>query len=144
MAVNPIPEGYTTITPYFLIKDADAFIDFLVRAFDAKEMYRSNGPDGSILHADVMIGNAHIMLGQANEQHPPTSMMMNMYVEDSDKFYRQALDAGATSVAEVTDQFYGDRSGGVADPFGNMWWISTHVEDVSDEEMERRMKEQMG
>ena len=137
--VKPIPEGYRTVTPYLIVKDADKLLTFVKAAFNATVKDEHRLPDGSVMHADVVIGDSHVMMGQANEKwrEKPGSIML--YVPDADATYRAALDAGGKSVQEMADQFYGDRSGGVEDPAGVTWWISTHVEDVSPEEMERRM-----
>jgi uncharacterized glyoxalase superfamily protein PhnB len=140
MAVKPIPEGYRTVTPYLIVNDADRFLQFVKSAFNAKVHAEHRGPDGSIMHADVMIGDSHVMMGQANERWPAITGSLYLYVPDVDATYQAALRAGAKSVQDVKDQFYGDRSGGVEDPAGVTWWISTRVEDVSPEELDRRMK----
>ncbi len=140
MAVQPIPEGYHTITPLLIVKQAARFIDFLKQAFGAEERGRFARPDGQIMHAEVKVGDSILMLADASEQFPAQPAALCLYVPDADAVYRSAVQAGATSLREPENQFYGDRSAGVADSFGNSWWISTHVEDVSREEMERRMK----
>lgn len=145
--VKAIPEGYHTVTPYLIFQDAAKAIDFYQQAFGAVELFRMATPDGKVGHAEIKIGSSPIMLG---DEHPqmgyhsvqhyggsPISIML--YVEDSDAIYQQAVAAGATVKQEIKDQFYGDRSGTVADPFGYFWTISTHKEDVAPEEMERRM-----
>jgi uncharacterized glyoxalase superfamily protein PhnB len=142
VAVNPIPEDYHSVTPYLKVRDASGLIDFLRQAFDAEERDRMERPDGKIMHAEVRIGDSVVMLGDVAEGEAPMPTTLNLYVEDVDATYRRALAAGATSVREPADQFYGDRSGGVQDPFGNQWWISTHVEDVSPEEVRRRAEAQ--
>lgn len=139
MSVKPIPEGYHTITPYLIVEDAAKLLDFMKAAFDAKELFRHLGPGGSVAHAEAKIGDSMIMVGQARDQWKAKTAMLYLYVPDVDATFRRALAAGATSVQEPADQFYGDRNGGVEDPTGNQWWISTHKEDVSPEEMERRM-----
>lgn len=139
MAVKPVPEGYRTVTPYLIVKDADKLLQFVQAAFKATVHEEHRMPDGSVMHADVLIGDSHVMMGQANERWPEVPGSIMLYVPDADATYKAALAAGATSVQEMTDQFYGDRSGGVKDPAGVTWWISTHVEDVSPEEMQRRM-----
>ena len=139
MAVKPVPEGYHTVTPYLLVTDAAQLLDFVQRAFGAAVNEAMRGPDGGVVHADVTIGNSHVMIGQASGEWKPMAAMLHLYVNDCDAAYRRALDAGATSVREPRDEFYGDRSGGVRDPFGNQWWVATHVEDVTPEEMQRRM-----
>ncbi|HXK60232.1 MAG TPA: VOC family protein [Acidobacteriota bacterium] len=143
MAVKPIPEGYHTITPYFVVTDAEKFLDFAKRAFGATEVFRADMPDGSIAHAELQIGDSRVMLGQASEQWKPTTCSLYLYVPDVDAVYRSAMQAGATSMAEPEDKFYGDRTAGVRDPFGNQWWLGTHIEDVSPDELNRRMQEQM-
>jgi PhnB protein len=138
MAVKPIPEGYRTVTPYLVISGVAELIDFLKQAFDAKEIHRMARPDGKIMHAEVKIGDSVIMMGEASGASAPMPAMIHLYVEDADATYRRALEAGATSVRELADQFYGDRTGGVKDRFGNQWWIATHIEDVPPDEMAKR------
>ncbi len=140
---DPIPAGYHTVTPYMRVVRASEFIDFLVEAFGAKETHRSLGPDGSIAHADVIIGDSHVMLTGAGEHFPAIPGSVFLYVHDIDATYQKALAAGATSMMEPSDQFYGDRTAGVRDPFGNDWWIGTHIEDVSAEELHKRHQEAM-
>jgi PhnB protein len=139
--VNPVPEGFHTVTPYLVVEDAEACLSFLERAFDGEIVSRHDGPDGTVRHAEARIGDSMIMLGQGNEEWPPTRSMIHLYVEDADRVYGQALEAGARSIRELETMFYGDRTGGVEDPQGTQWWISTRVEEVSAEEMARRMKE---
>ncbi len=143
MAVKPIPEGYHTITPYFVVQQADKFIDFAKRAFGAQEMYRMNMPNGSVMHAELQIGDSRIMIGQASERWTPQTCSLYLYVPDVDAVYRKAIEAGGTSTMQPENKFYGDRSAGVDDPFGNHWYLGTHVEDVAPEEVERRFKEMM-
>jgi uncharacterized glyoxalase superfamily protein PhnB len=143
MAVKPIPEGYHTVTPYLIVKGATDLIKFLKNAFDAKERSVFNNEDGSVAHAEVQIGDSIIMLGEASEKFPEMSIMTYLYVKDVDSVYKKALKAGATSDMAPEDQFYGDRTAGVKDPFGNYWSIGTHIEDVSIEEMKKRMEERM-
>ena len=139
MAVKPIPEGYHTATPYLLVSDADALLRFVVAAFQARIVEEHRDPSGRVVHADVLIGDSHVMLGQATDRYKTQPGTVLLYVPDADATYAAALAAGGRSVQEMATQFYGDRSGGVEDPSGVTWWISTHVEDVSREEMERRM-----
>ena len=139
MTVQPVPKGYHTVTPYLIVDDVAELIEFLQRAFDAEETERIPGPDGSVMHAEVRIGDSMVMLGAEREEWKAMPSMIHLYVPDADAVYAQAIAAGATSVQALADQFYGDRSGGVRGPQGNLWWISTHVEDVSPEEMEKRM-----
>jgi len=142
MAVNPIPEGYGAVTPYLIVKDADKLLKFVSTVFDARVHEEHRLPDGTVMHADVIIGEAHVMMGQVNDKWREMLGAILVYVPDADATYHRALAAGGTSVQELTTHFYGDRSGGVTDPCGVTWWISTHVEDVSPDEMARRMKEQ--
>ena len=138
--VQPIPDGYTAITPYLVAEDASGLIDFLTNAFGAIERMRMPMPDGSVAHAEVEIGGAAVMLGSAMPpEFPPTSAQIHLYVEDVDGAYAQAVAAGASGVAEPDDQFYGERIGRVIDPAGNTWTIATHVEDVTPEQMMERM-----
>jgi PhnB protein len=120
------------------VEDAERLLAFLKQAFAAEETIRMPAPDGSIAHAEARIGDSVVMMGQASEQWSPMPGSIHLYVEDCDAAYARALDAGATSVREPADQFYGDRSSGVRDPTGNVWWIVTHVEDVPEEEIRRR------
>jgi PhnB protein len=140
MAVKAIPEGYRAVTPYLVVPGVAQLMDFLKQAFGAEEVNRMARPDGTVMHGEVRIGDSVIMMGEVSGAFEPTAAMIHLYVEDVDATYRRALEAGATSVREPADQFYGDRSGGVKDRFGNQWWIATHVEDVSPDEMERRAK----
>lgn len=142
MAVKPIPDGYHTITPILVNEGADRVLEFIKAVFGATEVFMSRRPDGKIWHAEVQIGDSRLMMGEANEKNSGYKSSLSLYVEDVDAAYKRALDAGGKSQREPTDQFYGDRSAGVEDPAGNSWWISTHVEDVSPEELERRMAAQ--
>lgn len=144
--VKPIPEGYHTLTPYLIVHDAARAIEFYKQAFGATEMFRMDGPDGRVGHAEMRIGDSQIMLAdehpEMNARSPqtmggsPVSFML--YVEDVDGMVAQALAAGATLKRPIADQFYGDRTGGVEDPFGHNWYIATHVEDVAPDELQRR------
>ncbi|MGH2360944.1 MAG: VOC family protein [bacterium] len=138
MAVKPIPDGYHTVTPYLIVEGAARLIDFLKQAFAAEERERMNTPDGTIMHGEVKIGDSIVMMGDAGPGFAPMPGSIHLYVTDTDATYRRALQAGATSVMEPADQFYGDRSAGIKDPLGNIWWIATHKEDVSREEIARR------
>jgi PhnB protein len=140
MSVKPIPDGYHTVTPYLAVSGADRLMAFLSQAFDAQERHRSTRPDGSIWHAEVRIGDSVVMLAEALDPWKPMPSTLYLYVPDTDATYRRALEAGATSLMEPADQFYGDRNAGVKDPTGNLWWIATHKEDVSPDEMARRQK----
>ena len=143
MAVNPIPDGYHTVTPYIVVADVDQLLEFLKAAFGATEKERMAGQDGRTAHAEVMIGDSHVMTGSAHEGWPVTLCMIYLYVPDTDATYAQALEAGATSVQEPADMFYGDRNAIVKDPAGNTWAIATHQEDLTPEEVARRAEEQM-
>ena len=143
MAVNPVPDGYHTVTPYLIASDAQAVINFAIRAFDAVVVEDMRQPDGTVMHAELQIGNSRVMLGQASAQHPAMPAGLYLYVPDTDTTYRKALAAGAVSTMEPVNQFYGDRNAGVRDQNGNMWWIGTHVEDVPKEELQRRAAEEM-
>ena len=139
MAVKPIPDGYHTITPVVIVEGADRVLEFLKNAFGATEIMVHRNPDGKIQHSEVQIGDSRLMVSDANEQFPAMPSAFNVYLTDIDNAYRRAINAGATSLREPADQFYGDRTAGVRDAAGNQWWISTHVEDVGPEELERRM-----
>jgi PhnB protein len=143
MAVKPKPDGYHSVTPYLVVPGVAKLIDFLKQAFDATEIERMAKPDGSIMHAEVRIGDSVVMMGEAGGKFQPMPAMVYLYVDDTDASYRRALQAGATSVMEPADQFYGDRNAGVRDPSGNMWWIATHKEDVPREEMAKRAEAAM-
>lgn len=136
--VQPIPEGYHTVTPYLIVDDPDGLIRFLQEAFDAESLGRWADAEGRVMHAVVRIGDSPVMLGGATEEWGAKTAMLHLYVDDVDGIFRQAVAAGGRPLREPEDMFYGDRSAGVADPFGNQWWIATHVEDVSEEEMARR------
>ena len=143
MTVKPIPEGYQQVVPYLLVEDVDRLLGFLGAAFNATVHHQSRGQDGATSHADVIIGDSHVMMGQARApEYPAMPCMLYLYVENTDAFYQQAIAAGATSVQEPQDVFYGDRNAGVKDPFGNQWWIGTHVEDVPPDELARRAQAQ--
>lgn len=145
MSVKPIPDGFQGATPMLAIRDAARAIEFYKKAFGATEVMRLTEPSGKIAHAEIKIGQALIMLA---EEHPDynrspqslggSSVILHLYVEDVDALACQAVAAGAKLVFPVKDQFYGDRSGRLADSFGHLWLISTHKEDLSPEEMEKR------
>ena len=138
MPVKPIPDGYHTVTPYLVVKDGGKMLDFLVRGLGGEIMGRHDQPNGRLQHAEVRIGDSPVMIGEGSAEFPARPCTLYLYVRDCDAAYKRALSAGAKSVREPADQFYGDRSGGVADAEGNQWWFGTHVEDVSPEELERR------
>jgi PhnB protein len=151
MATQPIPEGYHTVTPYLAVEDATEAIEYYTKAFDAKERVRMETPDGKVGHAELEIGDSLVMLSdpfpQASTKPPNelggTSVRVFMYVEDVDAVVMKAVVAGAMVTMEVADQFWGDRFGSVKDPFGHLWSIATHVEDVPPEEMAERAKAAM-
>jgi len=144
MAVKPIPDGYHTVTPYLTVADAEAQIDFLKKALGAEEKYRHGDDQGRVMHAEVRVGNSMVMIGQARDQWTPRPAMFYLYVEDVDAVYKRALAAGGKSVREPANQPYGDRTGAVEDSQGNQWWLGTHIEDVSPEEIQRRYQKQAG
>ena len=148
MKTKPIPDGYHSITAYLAVRGADKAIDFYKRAFGAKEIGRITMPDGSLAHAEIEIGDSKIMLAEESPQwgnlSPQTiggtPVTLCLYVEDVDAVFARALKEGAkvTGEMEVKDQFHGDRSGSLTDPFGFKWVIMTHIEDVSFDEVQRR------
>jgi uncharacterized glyoxalase superfamily protein PhnB len=140
MTVKPIPEGYHTVTPYLVVPGAAILIEFLKQAFAAEENRRTLHPEGYIMNAEVKIGDSTIMVSEAREECKPMLGLIYLYVENADATYENAIKAGGTSIMEPKDEFYGDRSAGVKDPTGNYWWIATHQEDVSSEEVEQRIQ----
>ncbi len=144
MAVKAKPDGYHAVTPYLVVDGAAGLIEFLEEVFDAQETERLAAPGGRVGHAEVRIGDSAVMMGDARGEHAPTQAMLYVYVDDVDATYQRALAAGATTVQPPADQFYGDRSGGVKDAFGNLWWIATRIEDVTPEELRRRAQAAMG
>ncbi|MGI8524691.1 MAG: VOC family protein [Pseudolabrys sp.] len=139
MSVQPIPEGYHTVTPYLTVRGATKIIEFLKKAFGAKLSHEPiKRPDGSIMHAQVTIGDSRIMIAEESEMAKATSSTLYLYVPNVDNVYQQAVKAGGASIMEPSDMFYGDRSGGIKDPSGNSWFIATHMEDVAPQEMQKR------
>lgn len=146
MTVKPIPDGYHSVTPYLMIKGASEAIEFYKRAFGATELFRLAAPGGQIGHAEIKIGDSLIMLADPCEEgafrNPQSlggsSVGLHVYVADVDAQFAQAIKAGAKAVKPVQDQFYGDRSGTLEDPFGHIWFLSTHKEDVAPDEINRR------
>lgn len=150
--VKPIPDGYHSLTPYLNVRGAAKALEFYRDAFGAQETYRLEGPPGKIGHAEMRIGDSAFMLADEMEEWGNLSPLtiggtggsLMVYVGDVDSVFQQAVEAGAKEIMPVKDHFYGDRAGTVEDPFGHRWMLATHVEDVSPEEVERRMKEMMG
>ncbi len=143
MAVNFIPEGYHSVTPYMVVGNVDELVDFLAAAFGAEEKERVPNQDGKTGHAEVLIGDSYVMMGRAQDDFPPQPCMLYIYLPDTDAAYAQALEAGAKSVQEPQDMFYGDRNAIVTDPTGNTWCIATHQETLSPEELAKRAGENM-
>jgi len=151
-AVQAIPDGYPQVTPYLCVDGAAAAIDFYRRVFGATERMRMGGPDGKVGHAELQIGSGLVMLADEfpdmGHRSPKalggSPVTVSLYVEDVDAVFARALEAGATEVRPVTDQFYGDRAGQFWDPWGHLWSVATHVEDVSPEEMARRAEAMAG
>lgn len=142
--VKPIPQGYHTITPYLVVDGAEKIVSFMKEAFGAQPVFEPMmRPDGKIMHAEYKIGDSVVMISDASERAKATSAMLHLYVPNVDAVYQKALKAGATSVMEPADMFYGDRSGGVKDPAGNQWHIGTHIEDVAPGELKKRAVEFM-
>lgn len=148
-SVHPIPDGYHSVTPYLIIGKGQAgkAIDFYARAFNAKEVMRMPGPDGGIAHAEIQLGNSRIMLADeapkmdayGPDHFKGSPITLHVYVPDVDATTKQATASGATVNRPLADQFYGDRTASLTDPFGHRWYLSTHVRDVSQEEMEQHM-----
>jgi len=142
---SPVPEGFHTATPYLMVSDVNKALDFYKKAFGAKELMRMTDKEGRITQAEFMVGTSPIMIGwNPNVKVPDPSMdnlpqvSIYLYVEDVDAFAAQAVGAGAKVIYPIQDQFYGNRDGGIADPFGVVWWVGTRVEIVSPEELDRR------
>ena len=152
MAAKPIPDGYHSVTPYLIVKGAVGALEFYKKGLGATELFRIDAPGGKIGHAEIKIGDSPIMLADENseigalspETIGGTPVFIMLYVEHIDDRFKQALDAGATEVQPIKDQFYGDRSGTLKDPYGHLWTITTHVEDVSPEEIDERAKAMHG
>jgi PhnB protein len=138
--IRPVPEGYTTVTPWIIGRDTAGLLDFLRAAFGAEELARIQLPDGSIGHAEVRIGDAVVMAFDMPDW-PGTPAFLRLYLPDGDAVFARALAAGATAVTEMTELAWGDRVGRVRDPFGNVYWIQTRVAELDIEEMERRSRQ---
>jgi PhnB protein len=146
--VKPIRDGHRTVTPYLAIKNAAEALEFYKKGFGAVERYKLLLPDGRVGHAEIQLGDSIVMLsdefpeygGKAPETLGGSPVNIHLYVEDVDAFFERALAAGAHARKPVMDQFYGDRSGQLEDPFGHLWWVATHTEDVAPEEMQKRVQ----
>ena len=146
--VKPIPDGHRTVAPYLAIKNAGGALEFYRNAFGAIETYKLVVPDGRVGHAEIRLGDSLIMLsdefpefgGKAPEALGGSPVSIHLYVDDVDAFFKRALAAGARERKPVEDQFYGDRSGQLEDPFGHLWWVATHKEDVAPAEMQQRVR----
>lgn len=149
MTTNSIPDGFHSLTPYLVAKDAQSALVFYQKAFDAEVILKLETPDGGLAHAELRIGNSIFMLTEEYPDmgfHSPESLggagvSMMIYLDDVDSAFTQAISAGAEEMRPVIDQFYGDRAGTVKDPFGHVWTLATHIEDLSDEALEQRMAE---
>ncbi len=149
--MKPIPDGYHTATAYLIVKDAASALEFYRKVFGATELMRLPGPGGKVMHAEMQFGDSRIMLADefpemgARSPHAfgGSPVSMHLYVEDVDARFKKAIAAGATEKRPVKDQFYGDRSGTLVDPFGHVWTIATHKEDLSPEEVTKRFKAEM-
>jgi PhnB protein len=140
MAAKPIRDGFHTITPYLFTQNTPRLIEFLSAAFDGELISKMERPGGAIMHAEMRVGDSMLMMGEGTAKFPPMPTSIYLYVPDCDATHRRALAAGGSSISDVRDLPSGERYGGVKDPCGNIWWIATHVEDLSPEEQERRWK----
>lgn len=141
--VHAVPEGFHTVTPYLVVENAQGLLEFIENAFDGKVTSVAKTDDAKIMHATVSIGDSTLMVSDTMEGMEIQTAMLHLYLKDVDSVFKKAVEAQATAVREPRTEFYGDRSGGVKDKWGNLWWIATHVEDVDPEEMERRTVEAM-
>jgi PhnB protein len=141
MPAKPVHDGFHTVTPYLFAAEAPRLIEFISKAFQGQVTYRKERPDGTIMHAEMRIGDSMLMLADGTSEFRPMPTSIYLYVPDCNTVYRRALDAGGISVFEVATLPSGERYGGVKDPCGNIWWIATHVEDLSPEEQDKRWKE---
>jgi PhnB protein len=147
--VEPIPRGYHTLTPYLIVKDAARAIEFYKHAFHAQELFRMDGQGGRISHCELQIGDSKIMMADempemkavAPSQGEGNSFSLLIYVKDVDLMFKQAIEAGAKVLRPLKDEFYGDRMGALKDPFGHVWNLGMHIEDVTPEEMKKRLEE---
>lgn len=135
-----MPEGFTTVTPFIMVEDAQKVVDFVKRAFDAEEVHMLRRADGVIQHAQMKIGDSLFLLGDTMGKHPARPATLYLYVPDCDCHYERGLAAGGESLSEPADQFYGDRNASIKDPCGNVWWIATHKESLTFAEVEERAR----
>jgi len=140
MAVKPIPDGYQSVIPYLVVDNASELIDFLQQAFAAKLLSCAKGKDDKIMNAELKIADSVVMVADTRDSVAVSTSTIYFYVTDTDAVYQSALTAGATSIMEPRDQFYGDRNAGISDPCGNQWWIATHIKDVSEQEIQQHMQ----
>jgi PhnB protein len=141
MSIKAIPDGFHAVTPYLFAEAASRLIEFISAAFDGEVIFRQTRPDGAIMHATMRIGDSMLMLADATAQFGPMPTSIYLYVPDCDAVYGSALKSGGVSVFPIMTLPSGERYGGVKDPCGNIWWVATHVEDLSPEEQEKRWKE---
>lgn len=148
MAVKPIPDGYHSVTPYLALRNASAALEFYKKAFGATELLRMPRPDGGVAHAEIKIGDSIVMLADeyadmdfvGPETRGGATSTLMVYVEDVDSQFKRAIDAGATQIRPLSDEFYGDRVGAVRDPFGHIWHLATHKEDLTPDQIQKRME----
>jgi uncharacterized glyoxalase superfamily protein PhnB len=141
-SVQPIPEGFHTATPMIMADNVESVITFLQKAFDAQVMSKLESSDGKIMHSQVKIGDSILMFGDTCGKSPAMPVCMYLYVKDANAAYDKAIKAGGESIMEPKDHFYGDHAGAVKDPAGNAWWVATHVEEVAQDELERRARKE--
>jgi PhnB protein len=144
MPINPVPAGYHTLTPGCTLRGADRAIALYQQVFGARQRIRLDAPDGTVGHAELELGDSVLMLGEASEQFPPHGARLMMYLADVDAVFGRAVAAGFTVKDRLRDQFWGDRTGRLVDPFGNEWYLATHIEEVAEEELKRRMARAYG
>ena len=148
--VKPIPDGCHTVTPHLIVRGADKAMDFYKKAFGAKELSRCPGPNGKLMHAEFQIGDSHLYMceefpdmgAKSPQAYNGSPVTIHLYVEDVDSFYNKAVAAGATAKMPVSDMFWGDRYGKLNDPFGHNWSVATHKEDLTPQQMEKRMADE--
>ena len=143
MAVNPIPAGYHSLTPYLAVENAAKLIEFIEKVLGGKEVHERMMKGDKVGHAEMQIGDSRIMIADCNPDSPPNTATLYHYVANADDLYKKAIAAGAKSISEPADMFYGDRHCGVLDPSGNQWWFATRIEDLTPEELNKRSKEFM-